>query len=50
MSQSVVSARIKGGKKDFIWVSFTVQQLYKALNGEAMFVHFNTFCDSATIA
>lgn len=50
MSQSVISARIKGGKKEFIWVSFTLQQLYEAINGEAMFVHFNIFCDSATIA
>lgn len=50
MSQSVISARIKGEKKEFIWVSFTVQQLYQALNGEAVFVHYNTFCYSATIA
>lgn len=50
MSQSIISARIKGGKKEFIWVSFTVQQLYKALNGDAMLVHFHTFCYSATKA
>ena len=50
MSQSVICQNNGGGKKEFILVSFTVQQLYEAINEESMFVHFNIFCDSATIA
>lgn len=53
MSQFVISARIKREEKKEgidLGISFIVQRLYEAINREAMFIHFNKFCDCATMA